>query len=352
MRFACLALLFVLPAWTGAQPATDPGCARDLDSLTTAVRRDYAGFPDRAPSREPALAALTDSVRAAAATAATPGECTAALRRWIAFFGDRHLSVSEANPAPAPGAPASPPEPREPTARMLDDSTVVIRLPDFNQRRKPAIDSVIAANRARILSAPYLIVDVRGNGGGWTESYASLLLLVATGPIVVRGTSMRASEGNIAYARQMAAAPGMAPAIRDRIRALIPEMEARRGGFVPVDDDREIRFDTVHPLPRAVAVLVDRRCASSCEQFALDARQSRRVVVAGAESTRGMLDYGNVRTVSLPSGERRLHLPTSRSRRLPAEPLDATGVVPTLRVPPDEADAVAFARRELARRGR
>lgn len=350
MRIACLALLCAFPAWTGARPAADPGCARDLDSLTTTVRRDYAGYPDRVPRREPALAALTDSVRAAAVAATTPRECTAALRRWIAFFGDRHLSVSEREPAPAPGAPAAPREPADPTVAMLDDSTVVLRLPDFNQRLKPAIDSVVAANRARILATPYLIVDVRGNGGGWTESYASVLPLVATGPIVVRGTSVRASEGNIAYMREMAAAPGMAPAIRDRVRALIPEMEARRGGFVPVDEDREIRFDTVHALPRAVAVLVDRRCASSCEQFALDARQSRRVVVVGAERTRGMLDYGNVRTVRLPSGERRLHLPTSRSRRLPAEPLDATGVVPTLRVPADEADAVAFARRELARR--
>jgi hypothetical protein len=94
-------------------------------------------------------------------------------------------------------------------------------------------------------------------------------------------------------------------------------------------------------------VLVDGRCASTCEQFLLDARQSRKVKILGDRSTRGLLDYGNALTTPLPSGERRMHVPTTRSRRLPAIPLDLAGIMPDVRLPLNEPDPVAFARRYL-----
>jgi GNAT superfamily N-acetyltransferase len=56
------------------------------------------------------------------------------------------------------------------------------------------------------------------------------------------------------------------------------------------------------------------------------------------------------RAVSLPSGERRLHVPFTRSHRLPAMPLDLTGLAPTVRIPPDVRDAVDYARKLLATR--
>lgn len=112
-------------------------------------------------------------------------------------------------------------------------------------------------------------------------------------------------------------------------------------------------FDAVFPLPTdrpifrysVVAVVVDRACASSCEDFVLDARQSGRVAVLGTENTRGSIDYGNVRSTWLP-GWRRLRVPTSRSRRLPAERLNEVGIAPAVRIP-EGADAVEFARYHL-----
>jgi hypothetical protein len=90
--------------------------------------------------------------------------------------------------------------------------------------------------------------------------------------------------------------------------------------------------------------------ACACEQLVLDARQSRKVLVLGTTNTGGMLDYGNARAVSLPSGERRLYVPFTRSHRLPAMPLDLTGLAPTVRIPPDVRDAVDYARKLLATR--
>jgi hypothetical protein len=337
-------------------PVSDPSCAADLDSLYSTVRQDYAGFRSKAQEGTAALAALTDRIRADTRAAPDPAACTAALQRWIAFFGDPHLQVWEPRPQAASsgstnlgGTPAK--DPHRPSLQFPGESTAVLRLPDFGDRYKPAIDSLVDANRARLLATPYLIVDVRGNGGGWTGSYEeSILPLLYTDPILVHGMEAWASEGNIAYARELLASD-RAEGIKRAIRALLPRMEANRDEFVPITQDREIRLDTVYPMPQAVSLLVDRGCASTCEQFVLDARQSRKVTVIGTENTGGFLDYGNVRRVSLPSGRRVFQVPTARSRRLPETPLDLVGIAPKVRIPEGEADAVEFARRYLRSAG-
>jgi Peptidase family S41 len=356
VRRASPALLALALLALSAAPARgQDACEADFDSVQSAVRRDYAGYGDKAPGREAALAALTDSVRAEARAAVLdPDACTTALRRWIAWFRDRHLAVSDRlPPPPRPGGePAGVsvrplPDINEPAAHWVDDSTAVLRLPDFGQRRKAAVDSLVAAHRERLLATPYLVIDVRGNGGGWTEVYASVIPLLYTGPIQIPGMDAWASEGNVAYAKTMLASDRLPAEIRTEVEALVPRMEAAPGSFVPLAPDTVVRMDTVHPLPRAVALLVDRRCASTCEQFVLDARQSAKVTVMGAENTGGLTDYGNARTIPLPSGFRRLHLPTARSRRLPANPMDMVGIEPAVKVPADEARPVDFAVRWL-----
>jgi len=339
----------------GAGPAGDPSCAADADSLRALVSRDYAGFRGKAAAGAPALAALTDSVRAEVGTAPDPAACTAALQRWVRFFGDPHLQLSVPRPPAAGGgerrpdgnAPAAPTgDPRRPALQFPDDSTALLRLPDFGDRYKPAIDSLLAAHRGRLLATPYLIVDVRRNGGGWTGSYDGVLPLLYTGPIFRHGMEAWASEGNVAYMREILAS-NRAEGIKSVVRALLPKMEASRDRFVTINEDHEIRMDTVHPFPRAVAVLVGRGCASTCEQFVLDARQSRKVTVMGTANTGGFTDYGNVRSIRLPSGARTLHLPTARSRRLPSSPLDQVGIAPAVRIPEGEGNPVEFARRHL-----
>jgi hypothetical protein len=330
-------------------PVSDPSCVADFDALHSAVQQDYAGFLSKAQEGAAALAALTDSVRAVAHTAGSDLACTTALQHWISFFRDPHLQVWEPRP-PAPSGettnPARAPavDPRRPSLQFHDEQTAVLFLPDFGDRYKPAIDSLVDANRGRLLATAYLVIDVRGNGGGWTGSYEeNIIPLLYTGPILVHGMDAWASEGNIAAARALLASD-REQGIKRAVRALLPRMEANRGQFVTITEDREIRLDTVHPMPQRVAVLVDRGCASTCEQFVLDVRQSRKVTVIGTENTGGFLDYGNVRRVPLPSGLRVFQVPTGRSRRLPEHPLDMIGLTPEVQIPAGVADPVAFAR--------
>ena len=110
-----------------------------------------------------------------------------------------------------------------------------------------------------------------------------------------------------------------------------------------LEPDRTIRMDTVFPMPRRVAVLVDSGCASSCENFLLRVRQSTKVTTMGTHSA-GVGDYGEVRFVWLP-GWRRVGLPTNRSR---GPRIDNVGIAPAVVIPGSESDPVAFARRYLA----
>ncbi|MDQ2667979.1 MAG: S41 family peptidase [Gemmatimonadota bacterium] len=105
----------------------------------------------------------------------------------------------------------------------------------------------------------------------------------------------------------------------------------------------------VYPLPRVIAVLVDDKCASSYEDFVLMARQSGKVTVVSGTRTAGVHDYGNVRSLWLP-GRRRLRLPTSRSRQLPAGAIDNVGLAPDAWIPLGAPDTIRFAAITVAAR--
>ena len=153
--------LFLLASFTaavnGAAQTPAKTCAADFEALEAKVRNDYSGFQDKVtgPGREAELDAFTGRVRGEVQAAADSAACTAALRRWVGFFRDRHLAVSETRPQPAAqkkteGAP--PVDEGLPALRFYEDGTAVLRLPDFGNRYKESIDKLIADNRARLLA--------------------------------------------------------------------------------------------------------------------------------------------------------------------------------------------------------
>jgi C-terminal processing protease CtpA/Prc len=131
--------------------------------------------------------------------------------------------------------------------------------------------------------------------------------------------------------------------MKAEMRTAIQRYETTGKPFFHEGKGGDVRYDTVYTMPRAVAVLTGRGCASSCEQFVIDAMYSKKVTVFGTEHTAGMLDYGNIAYTTLPSGIRRLGTATTRSRRLPGRPMDKTGVVPQVLIPKDEPDPIRFA---------
>jgi Peptidase family S41 len=245
--------------------------------------------------------------------------------------------------------------------RELAPGTMLVRVPTFGDTR--AMDSLVAAEGDRIRGADRLIIDVRGNGGGSDYNYRAFRPLLYTQPVREVNASVLATDDNLRAWRALLGDPGLSDAQRTEVRAFLDTLQqdrtraraAGRGDWV--DQPDETRTETAALLrPQRIAVLIDRRCASSCEQFLLEARQSRKTVLYG-ETSAGVLDYANVRQAaaadtsaaarSVPGSTLVLQYPTTRSKRLPADPVDNVGIAPAVSVPPDVVLRIAWVRRQL-----
>jgi len=130
----------------------------------------------------------------------------------------------------------------------------------------------------------------------------------------------------------------------------IARMKANPGGYV-AGDTRPFSImplDAVRPFPRRVAVLID-GAGSSGEQFILAARQSRKVTLFGRGNSAGVLDFANVVGMTTPSGRFHMYWATSRSSRLPDDPVDPHGIAPDVRIPADVVDPIGFVTAGLER---
>ena len=276
------------------------------------------------------------AARGLAAAAGSDDSCLAALRTYLMAFRRTHLSVRSVGAVPRPKTPG-------PEFRIVSARTALLSVPSFADQAGEAIARILKKNERDIAQRPNLIIDVRGNTGGSDWTYQPLLPLVAANTRRRVGAMLLATPANSAANR--AVCDFMAPdskQCRDATRAASEAMNrAPPGTFIPIPGEPAVEIvepEKVAPYPQRVAVLVDKRCASTCEEFLLVARQSFKVKLFG-QSSAGSLDYSNLRPFMLPSGKRPLMYATSRSLRLPQVSVDAAGIPPdqVLPVPVDAA---------------
>lgn len=228
--------------------------------------------------------------------------------------------------------------------KRLSPTTLWLRMPDFNDERYKPLMDLLAVHRDDLAKTPNLLIDLRDNGGGSDFVYEALLPFLYTKPVYTIGVEMRASADNLALRREVA----------DKLRAQSPEtatyldaqnaqMEKRLGSYFPANARpfSVQKFDQVLPFPKRVAVMID-GAGSTGEQFLLDARQSHKVTLFGQRNSAGVLDFANVVGMKLPSGRYNMAWATSRSMRLPDDPVDDGGIAPDIRIPQSEKDPVKF----------
>ncbi len=235
--------------------------------------------------------------------------------------------------------------------KPLSPQTLWLRIPDFDDSRAKPLKEILDANAAALATAPNLVIDLRNNGGGSDFVFAPLTPLLYSRPIYSIGVEMRASQDNIALRKEIAERlRAEAPDVTAYLDRQIERMAAAPGTFVPGGEQifEVERLDSVLPFPKRVAVIVD-NAASTGEQFLLQARQSRKVTLFGKENSAGVLDFANVVGMPTPSGRYQVFWATSRSMRLPSDPVDPDGIAPDIRIPAAEADPVAYAQRWLER---
>jgi hypothetical protein len=178
------------------------------------------------------------------------------------------------------------------------------------------------------------------------------------------GSHYLATDDNLGALRRIRDDTAGVPAPqRAKVAELLPRFEAARGAAPGGAAGGWAAFGgggytgpAVLARPRRVAVLADGGCASSCEEFLLEARRSRKATLYGAPSA-GLLDYSNVVPADaaapsaagpgVPGSTLTLVSPTTRSARLPTEPVDNVGVPPAVPLPADEPLPVDWVRRHL-----
>lgn len=224
----------------------------------------------------------------------------------------------------------------------LDARTLYLRLPSFNGTHAATVRELLATHADALARTPRLVLDVRGNGGGSDFVYEPMLPVLASGPIRRVGVEIRVSADNARLRAEVAdRLAAVSPDAAATLRAESARMRDARTAFIRREPaERSLAFDPA-PMPRRVAVLVD-RAGSSAENFLLDVRQSDKVVLMGQENSAGVIDYGEMMEMPAPSGRFDLRWATTRSLRLPAEPVDPHGITPDVRIPADVADPIAY----------
>jgi len=237
--------------------------------------------------------------------------------------------------------------------RRLSPRTMWLRLPDFNNHNAVTVTKLLQDNAAALGATANLLIDARGNGGGSDFVYAPIIRYLYTRPIYEVGVELRATRDNIAlrkaFADGLKGMPGTADALKEFNAQ--NELMAKHVGEYVQPSARPFginKLDQVLPFPKRVVILID-QAASSGEQFLLAARQSRKVTLVGKRNSAGVLDFANVVNMPGPSGRYALHWATSRSLRLPDDPVDEGGIAPDIRIPEAEADPVTYAQRWLER---
>ncbi len=236
------------------------------------------------------------------------------------------------------------------------ERTAIISVPSHDGSNRALLNSLLNANRERFDSADALIIDLRGNEGGGSQTTAALNAYVLgsepISPLADFGDPvMLSSPDQINYVRRAFGSDTTA-----FVRRLVSAMEAAPGTLVPMFDPLLPRNENRYPAPifgpRRVAILIDGGTVSAAEVIVQLGLHSERTVVIG-EPTAGALDYQSVNVVRIIPEETRwlLGYPTVTAHaRLPEGGMRGKGIQPEVSLRWSEStDPVAAALKALGR---
>ena len=315
----------------------------EFDWLTGFIQRNYPGYEIKTQGKEYEWNQRTAALRNIIIQ--RPDTLPLAMDQYVRCFNDGHLRV---NTTPEGNAKFQPIRQRELarrakshrtesfnmyyTAKAMNDSTFFLRIPSFADSES---NKIVEKNLKEITSRPYLIVDLRGNGGGNDMNFQTLMALVYSQPYLTHGVELYATHDFLSLYRKLATEnpkETWAKFCQDMADSVAQHL----GGYVlrpGLQRIRLIKRDSVYPYPRKVGILIHGRNASSAEQFILEAKNSEKVTLFGNEPTQGTIDLSNVYSFTSPLGWFQLSIPTTRSCRWPDITIDGKGIAPQIPVP-------------------
>lgn len=216
-----------------------------------------------------------------------------------------------------------------PFIKEISGKTILLRIPSFDYSNKKAIDSVLAANKALILSKENLIIDLRNNGGGADASFQEIIPYLYTNPIRTIGTEYLSTVQNNKRMEEFMANPDWSAEDKEWARKGLEKLNLNIGKFVSLDDAivQESKLDVVYSNPKNIGIIINENNASTTEEFLLLAKQSKKVKFFGT-TTEGVLDISNMHFVDSPCKDLKLGYSLSKSFRIPGMQIDDKGIQP------------------------
>jgi C-terminal processing protease CtpA/Prc len=300
----------------------------DFDFVVGTIEKNYAGFPSKVTAlTQTAFTAHTTALRKSYVDAKDHVEQEKLLNAFLDYFNDKHISIQANSTTPVEAEDNE----SHPWFERIDEKTVLIRIPSFLPKYYEAINELIQEHHEVLINTPNLVLDLRGNGGGSDQCFNILLPYVCPESINVVGADVRATQGNIEYLRELTKIHEFPEDALSQINDLTELMAKSLGGFVEMVPTQTIPLGEVFAQPQKVAICIDKKCASSTEQFVIFALESPKVTLFG-ENTAGCIDFSNVVPAQTPSKNWTLFYPISRSKRIPLHQIDGLGIEPHVRL--------------------
>lgn len=334
---------------TFAADSIASACVGDLEEIAAFLPVNDSGAAAAIADHGAIIDAALLRARADASQAGDKATCDVLLKTYLRTWRRGHLVLGNwpwKAGAPMSGSAAVPlsgrPATRAPAFQVLGTLTVLLRLGSFGERYQSALETLLTVHRAELLAHPYWIIDVRNNDGGSDSTYKALLPWLMDREYVSHNVEWLVTPANLQAQEEICSTMSDAASCAASVE---PVLQAMRGAapasyVLARGESAQLHIQPqkgeAH-VPTLVAVLSGRGCASSCEEFLLTVRQSARVKLLGSPSA-GMLDYSNLRPHPLQSGQRAVFYATSRSTRLPAMPIDRSGVQPDIFLPRSDND--------------
>ena len=192
------------------------------------------------------------------------------------------------------------------TFEAIDEEINYMYIPTFSGNWFAKITEFYQQHDAKIKSKPYLIIDVRDNGGGSDACVNPLLEYIYTKPFQSDNVDVYATKENIRkfsewYEGMKKDTVNFSKEFLTYFGEEIEQMKAvPNQTFIPRSQGETVTMDQVLDNPKKVVIITNKYCASSCETLLFWALESDKTVIVG-ENSGGYVGYGEIAGASTPN---------------------------------------------------
>jgi len=338
----------------------------DLEQAVYALENAYSGSV-HLPKGE--FAALIENIRSIRGPITAQSFCQK-IDGYMDRVSDNHLAAKFNNASCSPSAHSEEGNVGSnfykekdgiPWATHLDKkrnkTALLISITGFPKSTSPVWNGFLDQVKKSLPKADFVVIDMRGNGGGDDSKGYELSTLLAGAPLKqpyspqwnsFKPETYQLFVNTFEYwARQHKEKGEEVPPYIVRLKAdYIEKRDQSLKGKRPSlgGDEEEMLgqdFDYEKSIKKPIYILIDAQCASSCESTT-DYFEFNSLVQTVGENTAGYVHFGNNGSVFLKNSGVRLQMAISYSSYRDGRFIEKKGIAPKLRVPPGQ-DAMKYA---------